>query len=203
MAGTPGRRRAIHGVVVALALLPAVGLAVGAATNRLGANPIEEITHVTGEWALRLLLGCLAVTPLRRAFGWPALAPYRRTLGLLAFTYACLHVATFVGLDHFFDGTALLEDVFERPFVTAGLASFLAMLPLALTSTRGAMRRLGRRWVRLHWLAYPAAVAAVVHFLWLVKADLRAPLLHGVVLALLLGARVLRRGPRSPTPSEG
>jgi len=183
--------------VVAVALLPALGLAVAAARGALGANPVETLTHVTGEWALRLLLACLAVTPLRRALGRPGLAPFRRTLGLLAFGYAVLHLLTWLLLEHTLAADAILEDVLERPFVTAGAVSFLCMLPLALTSTRRAVRRLGRRWVQLHRLVYLAAAAAVVHFLWLVKADLRAPLVHGAVLAVLLGLRWLpaRRRP--------
>lgn len=181
----------IHAGVVAAALIPAAVLAWRAASDRLGANPIEEITHETGETALRLLLASLAITPLRRALGWSALAPYRRTLGLLAFGYACLHLATYVVLDLFFDWAAIVEDVAERPYVTAGLAAFSCLVPLALTSTRGWIRRLGaRRWLALHRLVYGAGIAAVVHFLWLVKADLREPLLYAAVLALLLGARL-------------
>jgi sulfoxide reductase heme-binding subunit YedZ len=185
------RRRPIHAAVVVAALLPAAALAWRAATDGLGANPIEEITHETGETALRLLLASLAITPLRRALGWSALAPYRRTLGLLAFGYACLHLATYVALDLFFDWAAILEDVAERPYVTAGFTAFCCLLPLALTSTRGWIRRLGaRRWTALHRLVYGAGIAAVVHFLWLVKADVSEPLAYAAVLALLLGARL-------------
>jgi sulfoxide reductase heme-binding subunit YedZ len=181
----------IHAAVVAAALVPAASLGWRAATDALGANPIEEITHETGETALRFLLASLAITPLRRAFGWSALAPYRRTLGLLAFGYACLHVATYVALDLFFDWAAIAEDVLERPYVTAGFAAFVCLVPLALTSTRGWIRRLGaRRWLALHRLVYAAGLAAVVHFLWLVKADLREPLIYAAALALLLAARV-------------
>ncbi len=176
-----------------MGLLPAAGLAWAALTDGLGANPIETLTHVTGEWALRLLLASLAITPLRRTFGWAALAPCRRTLGLLAFAYAAVHLSVYVGLDHFFAGLSIVEDVLERPYVTAGATAFLCLLPLAVTSTRGWQRRLGARWVRLHRLVYVAAGAAVVHHLWLVKADLRAPLLEAAVLAVLLGARFLRR----------
>jgi sulfoxide reductase heme-binding subunit YedZ len=126
--------------------------------------------------------------------GWPALAPYRRTFGLLAFAYATLHLATWVGLEQFFDWRAMVEDVVERPWVTAGLAAWLAMAPLAATSTRGMARRLGRRWIRLHRLVYAAGVAAVVHHAWLVKADLRGPLVHAAILAALLAWRLARRG---------
>lgn len=156
----------------------------------LGAEPIEVITHVTGEWALRLLLLTLAVTPLRIAFSLRWIAPFRRTLGLLAFGYATLHMLTWLALDQTFDWAFILEDVVERPYIMAGLAAFLCMVPLAATSTRGMVRRLGRSWLTLHRLAYVAAVAAVIHYLWLVKADLAPPLVHAAVLALLLGWRV-------------
>ena len=182
--------------MVAAGLGPALALAVGAAAGRLGANPIETITHVTGEWTLRLLLLTLAVTPARRLLSLPGLAPLRRTLGLLAFSYGCLHFLTWLVLDQFFDWPAILEDVGERRFVTAGFAAFLCMVPLAATSTRGMIRRLGQRWVKLHRLAYVAATLGIVHFLWLVKADLRAPLAHAALLALLLGYRVWARSGR-------
>lgn len=198
------RRRAwIHAAIIAAALVPAAALAWRAAADTLGANPIEEITHETGLSALRLLLASLAITPLRRLAGWNALAPYRRTLGLLAFGYACLHIATYVALDLFFDFAAILEDVAERPYVTAGFAAFCCLVPLALTSTRASIRRLGaKRWTALHRLVYAAGLAAVVHFLWLVKADLREPLAYAAVLVLLLGARIrgrLARAQRAPT----
>jgi sulfoxide reductase heme-binding subunit YedZ len=187
------RARATHAAVVALALVPALSLAVRALAGRLGANPIETVTHVTGEWTLRLLLATLAVTPARRWLGWSALAPYRRTLGLLAFSYACLHFSTWLALDHFFDWPAIVDDVVERPYVTAGFAAFLCLVPLAITSTRGWVRRLGRRWLALHRLAYAAGALGVVHFLWLVKADLLEPLLYAAVLLGLLALRLRRR----------
>jgi sulfoxide reductase heme-binding subunit YedZ len=179
---------------VALGLLPALSLVVRALAGRLGANPIETVTHVTGEWTLRLLLATLAVTPARRLLGWSGLAPYRRTLGLLAFSYACLHFSTWLALDHFFDWRAIVDDVLERPYVTAGFAAFLCLVPLAITSSRAWVRRLGRRWVALHRLVYAAAVLAVVHFLWLVKADVLEPLVYG---AVLLGLLALRLSPRA------
>ena len=139
----------------------------------------------------------LAVTPLRRLSGWSTLAPLRRTLGLAAFGYVCLHLLTYVVLDQFFDWRAIVEDVLERRYITAGFAGFLCLLPLAITSTRSWQRRLGVRWVKLHRLVYVAAGLGVVHHLWLVKADLRAPLVHASVLALLLGSRWwLRAGER-------
>ena len=187
------RRRWTHVVLVLLASVPAVSVAVRLATDGLGANPIETLTHETGEWGLRLLLLSLAVTPARRLFGWAWIAPYRRTLGLLAFSYATLHMLMYFAVDLFFDWTAIVEDVFERPYITAGFTAFTCLVPLALTSTRAWIRRLGRRWVLLHRLAYVAATAAVVHFLWLVKADLREPAIYAGVLACLFAVRIWYR----------
>lgn len=199
--GRPCRRHLLHAGAVALALAPLGALALGAWRGALGANPVETVTHETGHWALRLLLASLAVTPLRRHVGLAALAPYRRTLGLLAFLYASLHLATYAVLDLALDLSELAQDVLERPYVTAGFTAWLLLLPLALTSTRAMQRKLGRRWLALHRLAYVAPVCAVVHFLWLVKADLREPLLYAAVLAGLLAARLRpprrRQGPVS------
>lgn len=179
--------------------MPAAALAVQAATRGLGANPIETLTHATGNATLRLLLVALAVTPARRLLGWSWAAPLRRTFGLAAFVYATLHLATYVALDQFFDLGAIAEDVLDRRFITAGFAGFLCMLPLAVTSTRGWMKRLGRRWVALHRLAYVAAGCGIVHYVWLVKADLLVPLLHAALLAGLLATR-LRLPRRGATP---
>ena len=172
-------------------LLPALWLAWAAATGGLGANPIEALAKETGRWALRLLLLTLCVTPLRRLTGRPELGRVRRMLGLFAFFYACLHLLNYVVLDLFFRWEEILADVVEKPFMTVGLATFLLLLPLAVTSTRGWQRRLGRRWARLHRLVYVAGVAAVVHFLWAVKADLREPLVYAALLGLLLGYRAV------------
>jgi sulfoxide reductase heme-binding subunit YedZ len=191
--GTPRARRIAHLALIALGLLPLAALAFGAARGALGANPVEAITHETGQWALRLLLATLAITPLRRLSGWAFVAPWRRSLGLLAFGYAALHFATFLALDLGLDLSALGEEVAERPYVTLGFTAFALLTPLAVTSTRGWQRRLGRRWVALHRLVYLAAGCAVLHFLWLVKADLGEPLAYAAVLAALLGAR-WRRG---------
>lgn len=193
----PRRRRALHVAVVILCLLPLARLLWRAFSGGLGANPIEAATHTTGSSALRLLLLALAVTPARRLLRWHWLAPLRRSFGLLAFGYACLHLSIYVVLDQGLDAGALVEDVAERPFVTAGLFAFLCLVPLAATSTRAMVRRLGRRWKPLHRLAYVAAIAAVTHHLWLVKADLREPLIHASLLALLL----LLRLPRLPLGS--
>ena len=183
-------RRLGHAALVTLALLPLAGLALGAARGALGANPVETITHETGRWALRLLLATLAITPLRRFAGWSFVAPWRRSLGLLAFLYATLHFATFLVLDLGLDFSALGKEVAKRPYVSLGFTALLLLTPLALTSTRAWQRRLGRRWLRLHRLVYVAAGLAVLHFLWLVKADLAEPLAYAAVLALLLAARV-------------
>jgi len=171
-------------------LIPAALLAIDAYRGELGANPIETITHTTGLWALRILLASLAITPLRRLFGWNTLIQYRRMLGLFAFFYACLHLATWVGLDHFFDWSRLLADLRKRPYITAGAVGYMCLLPLAVTSTRGWIRRLGKRWTMLHRLAYVAAFAGVVHYKWLVKADVRAPYWYLGILTVLLGIRL-------------
>ena len=184
------RRHLYHGGIVALALLPAARLAIGLASDRLGPDPVEDLAHTTGDWALRLLLATLAITPLRR-LGLRVLAPFRRTLGLLAFGYATLHLLVYVGLDQGLAFDSIWEDVREHPYVTVGFAAFLCLLPLAITSTRAWIRRLGRRWVELHRLAYVAAVAAILHFLWLVKADLREPLCYAALLAALFAARLV------------
>ena len=186
------RQRVVGKVLVLVAgLVPVAWLAVGAWRDDLGANPIEKITHVTGDWALRFLLLSLTVTPLRRLLRWNELVAYRRMLGLFAFFYAVLHLSTFVVLDHYFDWQAIVADVYKRPYVTAGATALLCLIPLAITSTRGWIRRLGRRWTTLHRLAYVAAAAAVVHYWWLVKADVRWPLWYAAALAILLTARVV------------
>ena len=188
---TQRARRLGHAAVVTGALLPLAALVLGVARGALGANPVETITHETGRWALRLLLATLAVTPLRRFGGLRFVAPWRRSLGLLAFLYAMLHFATFLVLDLELDPSRLAEEVAKRPYVTLGFTALLFLTPLAITSTRAWQRRLGRRWLTLHRLVYGAAGLAVLHFLWLVKVDLAEPLLYAAVLAALLGARLL------------
>lgn len=192
-------RRARHVLDVAVyaaIVAPAAWLGWRTAQGTLGANPVETLTHATGDWALRFLLLSLAVSPARRLLGWNALIHYRRLLGLTAFAYAVLHVANWVALDHWFDWPALLADLRKRPYITAGATAFLCLVPLALTSTRGWIRRLGgRRWSRLHRLVYLAAIAAVVHYWWLVKADVRAPFWYAAILAVLLLARLPLPGP--------
>lgn len=155
----------------------------------LGANPIEELIHSLGTWALNFLLITLAVTPLRQLSGQPWLLRFRRMLGLFAFFYVLLHFLVYAGLDQRFDLTVIFEDIVERPYITLGFAAFVLLLPLAATSTRGMVRRLGRRWKKLHRLVYPIAILGVWHYYWLVKADVLQPLLYAAILAFLLGYR--------------
>ena len=157
----------------------------------LGANPVETVTHHTGTWGLRFLLLTLAVTPLRRLSGWNWLLRYRRMLGLFAFFYALLHFATYLVFDQFCDPAAIARDVLKRPYITVGFLAFVLLIPLAVTSTNKMIRRLGaRRWQRLHRLVYAIGLLVIVHYFWLVKADLSRPLLYATVLALLLGYRL-------------
>jgi sulfoxide reductase heme-binding subunit YedZ len=188
---TYGSIRTWKRVVFAAGLLPCVYLLALAAAARLGANPIEAITLFSGRWTLRFLLLTLAVTPARRLFHWNAVIQFRRMLGLFTFFYASLHLLTYVVLDQFFDWATIVEDVTKRPFIMAGMGAFLLMTPLALTSTRASIRRLGRRWAQLHMLIYPAAILGVVHFIWKVKSDLRSPTRYALLLAILLGIRLI------------
>ncbi len=185
------RNRILKPIVFTLALVPLLRLFVLGLLGELGANPIAKITHQTGLWTLNLLLVTLAITPFRRVTGQLWLIQYRRMLGLFAFFYAVLHMLTYVWLDQFFNFPAMLKDVVKRPFITMGSAAFLLLVPLALTSTQSAIRRLGgRRWQQLHRLVYCAAIAGVIHFVWLVKKDIRQPMIYALVLAALLGYRV-------------
>ena len=160
--------------------------------NLLGANPIDVITRSTGRWTLTFLLITLSVTPVRRVLGMAWLIRFRRMLGLYAFFYGTLHLMTYVWLDKFFDVHEMLHDIAKRRFITAGLTAWLLMLPLALTSTAGSIRRLGgKRWRVLHRLIYLSAAAGVVHFIWLVKADLRKPFTYGAILLALLALRLI------------
>jgi len=178
--------------IFAACLVPLGLLARKGIESRLGANPIEVITHSTGDWTLIFLCTTLAVTPARRMFRLPWLIRYRRMIGLFAFFYGCLHFTTYVWLDQFFDWHGMLKDVYKRPFITAGFTAFVLMVPLALTSTAAMIRRLGgRRWQMLHRLVYASALVGVIHYLWLVKADKTVPLRYAAVVAVLLGSRVV------------
>lgn len=179
-------------VFVWLLCLAPLGLLVWKAfSEQLGANPVDVITRSTGKWTLVFLLVTLGVTPVRRLLHVPWVIRFRRMLGLYAFFYGTLHLMTFVWLDKFFDVHAMLHDIAKRRFITAGMTGWALMLPLALTSTSGWIRRMGgKRWQKLHRLIYFSALAGVVHFVWLVKADLRRPIAYGTVLGVLLAYRV-------------
>ena len=187
--------RLVHGVIVAAALVPAALIVWDALHDNLGANPIEQITHRTGDWTIRLLLGTLAITPVRRLTGWNGIIRYRRTLGLLAFTYVCLHFLTYLVIDQGFpiQGFAIryvVEDIAKRPYITVGFTAFLILIPIAWTSTKGWIRRLGRRWTTLHQLVYVAAALGVLHYLWQIKGDRPTAVYYGLVLVGLLLVRV-------------
>ena len=156
----------------------------------LGANPIEEILHTLGKWGLKFLLITLAITPLRRWTGQNWLIRFRRMMGLFAFFFILLHFLVYLVLDQSLDMTAVYEDVLERPYITLGMSALILMLPLALTSTRGMIRRLGKRWQKLHRLVYAIAILGVWHFYWQVKLDTLEPTIYAAILVLLLGARV-------------
>lgn len=191
----PSRRAllAIRSGVFVLCLFPVLYLAWGAWRDALGANPIEAITHATGEWTLRFLLLGLAVTPLRRLTGLDWLMRLRRMLGLYAFFYACLHLMTYLWLDQFFDWGGIVHDIGKRPFITVGFLAVVLLAPLAATSFNAAMRLLGgRRWQALHRLVYVIAVCGVLHYWWLVKRDVTWPAFYAVLLAVLLWLRVQR-----------
>jgi sulfoxide reductase heme-binding subunit YedZ len=177
-------------LVFVLCLVPLGLLMAGAVADDLGANPVETITHTTGDWALRLLLVTLAMTPLKRLIGRPWPIRFRRMLGLFAFFYASLHLLTYLWLDQGLDGQAILEDVLKRPYITLGFGAFVLLVPLALTSTQAMVRRLGRRWQTLHRAVYAVAILAVVHYLWLAKADLLEPLVYALILFVLLLVRL-------------
>lgn len=188
-------------VVFFAALIPLALLAWKGFHEELGANPIEVITHSTGDWTLRFLLITLSITPLRRITGWQGWIRFRRMTGLYAFFYGLLHLTTWVWLDKFFDIHEMLADVEKRRFITVGMTGLLLMLPLALTSTKGWIRRLGKRWTKLHRLVYASALAGVIHYWWLVKADETKPETYGAILAVLLGIRiVIAVRKRSQTP---
>jgi len=177
-------------VVFITCLLPLAVLGWQLYAGLLGANPIDEVADSTGEWALRFLLITLTATPLKRLFGWTWTIRIRRMLGLYAFFYASLHLFTYLLLDQFFDWGEIWLDIVDRPFITVGMSAFILLIPLAVTSNKMMVRRLGKKWKRLHRLAYVIPGLGVLHFWWLVKADVLEPLVYGVVLAVLLGFRV-------------
>lgn len=183
--------RLVKVIVFLAALVPLAWLVWDGAQGRLSPNPVEAITHRTGDWILNFLLLTLAITPLRKISGWHWLLRLRRMLGLFAFFYACLHFTTYIWLDQFFDLSEVWKDIAKRPYITVGFTAFVLLIPLALTSTNAMVKRLGgQRWRRLHRLVYVIAIAGVLHYLWLVKSDIRLPLAYGFVLAILLVLRI-------------
>jgi sulfoxide reductase heme-binding subunit YedZ len=186
-------RRVAKVLLFTAALIPVTWLAWGMLTGNLGVNPAETIQLQTGRWALKFLLLTLAVTPVRRIFHWNVVIQYRRMFGLFAFFYACLHFASYVVLDQYFDVDAMMADVIKRPFITVGFAAFVLMIPLALTSTKGWIRRLGKRWQTLHRLIYVSGICAVVHFIWKGKVIVGDPVFYAAILTLLLGFRIVRQ----------
>ena len=186
--------RAFKVMVFLLCLGPVAVLTWKGFHDLLGANPIDVITRTTGRWTLNFLLITLAITPLRRISGMPWMIRFRRMVGLYAFFYGSLHLMTYVWLDKFFDVHEMLHDIVKRRFITAGLTAWALMLPLALTSTTGWIRRLGgKRWQKLHRLIYFSAAAGVIHFIWLVKADLTRPEIYAAIVSILLGYRLYVR----------
>ena len=184
-------KRVAKVAVFLLALIPLAWLVRGMLAGTLGANPAETIQLQTGRWAFKFLLLTLAVTPVRRLTKWNVLIQYRRMLGLFAFSYATLHLTAYYAFDLNFSVAALLGDTAKRPFIFMGMAAFLLMVPLALTSTKGWIRRLGKKWTLLHRLVYASGICAAIHFAWKVKVFTGDPVLYAVILTLLLGFRLV------------
>jgi len=174
-----------------LCLLPLALLLYKGVTGNLGANPIEVITHATGDWTIRLLLVTLAITPLRRLAGWQSLVRFRRLVGLFAFFYGVLHFLTYIWLDKFFDVGEMLKDIAKRRYITVGFAAFVLLIPLAVTSTRGWIRRLGKQWQLVHRLIYFSALLGIIHYWWLVKADITLPATYAVIYAVVMLPRIV------------
>jgi methionine sulfoxide reductase heme-binding subunit len=193
-------RRALKSAVLLLCLYPIAWIALqlaillqGGAAD-LGANPVEFIIRYLGDWALRLLLIALAITPLRIVTGWNIVARLRRMLGLFAFFYVCIHIMSYVGLDHRFDWAAIWADIVKRTYITVGMAALVMLTPLAVTSTDKMIRRLGGAlWRKLHMLVYPASIAGVIHYFLMIKAGFQQPLLYAVILTILFGIRFYKK----------
>jgi methionine sulfoxide reductase heme-binding subunit len=190
-------------VVFVACLIPLANLLWRGFQNDLTLNPVEFVEHTTGDWVLRFLAITLAITPLRRILRLPELIRFRRMLGLFAFFYLCLHFSTWIGVDRFFNWNEMLKDVAKRPFITVGFTGFVLLIPLAVTSTAGWIRRLGgKRWQMLHRAIYLSAIAGVIHYYWLVKSDVRKPLEYAFIIGILLAWRVWSwfSGRRKPRP---
>ncbi|MEE9309583.1 MAG: protein-methionine-sulfoxide reductase heme-binding subunit MsrQ [Cocleimonas sp.] len=185
--------RVFKPVVFILLLLPALYYAYGIWQDTLGANPLEAVIRGLGDWALRILLLTLVMSPLRRLINWGQALRLRRMLGLYAYFYVVLHLLGYLWFDQFFDWEEIWFDILERPFITIGMVSVVLLTPLAITSTKGMIRRMGKNWKRLHSLVYPISILAVIHFWWMVKLDVIEPIIYSAVLAVLLGERLFRR----------
>jgi methionine sulfoxide reductase heme-binding subunit len=187
-------RRGLKPVVFVVCLLPLVWLVYRTLIGDLGANPIEAIIRYLGDWALRFMLIALAVTPVRILTGWLPVARLRRMLGLYAFFYVVLHIFSYVAIDHLFDWPTIWEDIVKRVYITVGMASLVMLIPLAITSTDGMVRRLGGvAWRRLHLLVYPAAIAGVIHFFLMIKAGYQEPMIYAGILAALFAVRLYKK----------
>lgn len=182
--------QSVKPLIFILLLLPALSLGWGFWQESLGANPLEAIIRGLGDWALRILLLTLALSPLRRLTGWGQLLRLRRMVGLFAYFYAILHLFGYLWFDQFFDWIEIGYDILERPFITIGMVSVLLLTPLAVTSTNGMMRRMGKQWKRLHQLIYLIGILAVIHFFWMVKLDISEPTLYAIILAVLFAERL-------------
>jgi sulfoxide reductase heme-binding subunit YedZ len=169
--------------------LPAGYLIYALFTENLGANPIEKLLHETGFWTLTFLLITLSITPLRKLTGWNKTIQFRRMIGLFSFFYAFMHFAVYLGLDRIFEWSEIVEDLSKRPYITIGFTAFIMLIPLTVTSTKGWIRKLGKKWQKLHRLIYLIAVLGVIHFWWLVKKDISEPLIFALILVTLFGLR--------------
>ena len=185
--------RVFKPVLFILLLLPALYYAYGIWQDTLGANPLEAVIRGLGDWGLRILLLTLLVSPLRRIINWPQLLRTRRMLGLYAYFYVVLHLFGYLWFDQFFDWEEIWFDILERPFITIGMVAVILLTPLAITSTKRMIRRLGKNWKRLHSLVYPISILALIHFWMMVKLDIREPVIYSILLAILLGERVYRK----------
>ena len=182
--------RVIKPLVFFLLLIPALHLGWGMYQETLGANPLEAIIRGLGDWGLRILLLTLAISPLRRLTGWGQLLRLRRMIGLFSYFYVVLHLFAYLWFDQFFDWTEIWFDILERPFITIGMVAVVLLTPLAITSTKGWIRRMGKNWKRLHLLIYPISILAIIHFFWMVKLDISEPTLYALILTILLGERI-------------
>lgn len=181
---------AVKALIILICAAHFTYLSVAVVNDSLGPNPIEVLTHVTGEWGLRLLLVTLAITPLRRILHWNVLMRFRRLLGVCSFVYILAHFSIFLVFDHFFDWLSILEDIIERPYITVGFIAFVLMFLLAITSFAYLQKKMGKYWIKLHQSVYIIAVLGVLHYWWLVKADVLLPAIYAAVVLLLFGVRV-------------